>query len=142
MKKTETKMQTEIVEIVQGVTIMTNNPWEPCEDDTTLGLKNRALQSGIEKHEWETIKDEAISVLSECVPPDVSPKKETGLVVGYVQSGKTLSFTTVAALARDNNYQMIIVIAGTSLNLLGQSTNRLEEDLNLLTRSDRKWQHF
>ena len=27
-----------------------------------------------------------------------------------------MSFTTVAALARDNGYQMVIVIAGTSLN--------------------------
>ena len=36
---------------------------------------------------------------------------ETGLVVGYVQSGKTLSFTTVAALARDNHFPLVIVIA-------------------------------
>lgn len=32
----------------------------------------------------------------------------TGLVVGYVQSGKTLSFTTVIGLARDNGFPLII----------------------------------
>jgi hypothetical protein len=36
----------------------------------------------------------------------------TGLVVGYVQSGKTLSFTAVTALARDNRFQLVIIIAG------------------------------
>ena len=51
-------------------------------------------------------------------------------------------FATVTALARDNRYQMVIVIVGTSLNLRDQSTNRLEDHLSLLTRSDRKWQHF
>ena len=134
--------QTEVVEIIHEAAAVSNNAWHPREGDTALNLKNRALQLGIKEHEWETIKDNAIDILSKCISPYASAKKETGLVIGRVQSGKTLSFTTVAALARDNNYQMIIVIAGTSLNLLGQSTNRLEEDLNLLTRSDRKWQHF
>ena len=55
---------------------------------------------------------------------------------------KTLSFTAVAALARDNGYQMVIVIAGTSLTLRDQSTQRLEDDLDLLARSRRRWQHF
>ena len=56
---------------------------------------------------------------------------ETGIVIGYVQSGKTLSFTTLTALARDNNYQIVIVIAGVSTNLVNQSTKRLEDDLRL-----------
>ena len=99
-------------------------------------------ESRIQEVEWETVKTEAISVLSKCAPPTAPPKQETGLVIGYVQSGKTLSFTTVAALARDNGYQMVIVIAGTSLNLRDQSTQRLEDDLELLARSCRKWQHF
>jgi hypothetical protein len=65
--------------------------------------------------------------------------RETGLVIGYVQSGKTMSFTTVAALARDNAYAVVVLIAGTSLPLLRQSTNRLQKDLRLTSRPDRKW---
>jgi hypothetical protein len=53
-----------------------------------------------------------------------------------------MSFTTVAALARDNGFQLIVVIAGTSIPLLEQSTRRLQADLRLLSRPDRKWQHF
>jgi hypothetical protein len=52
-------------------------------------------------------------------------------VVGHVQSGKTLSFTTVASLARDNGLQLIVVIAGTTNVLLTQSRKRLRNDLRL-----------
>jgi hypothetical protein len=45
-----------------------------------------------------------------------------GAHCGYVQSGKTMSFETVAALARDNAYQVVIVVAGTSNPLFEQST--------------------
>ncbi|HEY4269547.1 MAG TPA: Z1 domain-containing protein [Galbitalea sp.] len=74
---------------------------------------------------------EATDVLSHCVPP-TSPRGTTALlVVGYVQSGKTLSFTTVAALARDNGFGVVIVLAGTTKNLKSQSEDRLEADLGL-----------
>ena len=63
-------------------------------------------------------------------------------MIGYVQSGKTMSFTTVAALARDNGFQIVIVIAGISKPLFAQSTERLQTDLRLNARPDRKWQHF
>ena len=142
MNNIGTNLQSEIIEIIREVDTNAEGSWKPCEGQTTSALKKQALQSGIKEHEWENIKDEAISVLSKCVAPDAPPMRETGIVVGYVQSGKTLSFTTVAALARDNGYQMVIVIAGTSLNLRDQSTKRLEDDLNLLARSHRKWQHF
>ena len=137
----ETSRQ-EVIEIVPDTESNNDGVWNPVVGDVTVKLLNRLKHSGINSTECENIKDEAVAVLSKCIPPSASSRQETGLVVGYVQSGKTMSFTTVAALARDNGYQMVIVIAGTSLNLLSQSTNRLEEDLSLLTKSDRRWQHF
>ncbi len=86
-----------------------------------------------------TVRDQAINVLRKCVPPTANDGTQTGLVVGYVQSGKTMSFTTVAALARDNGYEMIVVIAGVSTPLFNQSKQRLESDLRLMTRDDHKW---
>jgi hypothetical protein len=74
-----------------------------------------------------------------CGKPNNSENSETGLVIGYVQSGKTLSFTTLTALARDNNYQIVIVIAGTSTALSNQSFERMKKDLRLDDRFDRKW---
>ena len=135
-------MKRETVEIIPHTADENGASWRPIVGDTTIKLMNQFKAAGINYTERESIKDEAISVLSKCISPSAPPRQTTGLVVGYVQSGKTMSFTTVAALARDNGYQMVIVIAGTSLNLLSQSTNRLEEDLSLLTKSDRKWRHF
>jgi hypothetical protein len=90
----------------------------------------------------DRVRDEAISVLRACMPPSAPDASETGLVVGQVQSGKTMSFTTVATLARDNGYPLVIVITGTSKPLTEQSRSRLEGDLRLQARQDRKWQHF
>ena len=73
----------------------------------------------------------ATSILSRGVSPLQPTDHITGLVVGYVQSGKTLSFTTVVALTRDNNFQLVIVVAGTSTPLLVQSTQRLRKDLGV-----------
>lgn len=90
-----------------------------------------------------TIIDEARRVLVRCVPPNSSVSSQTGLVVGYVQSGKTMSFTTLAALARDNGYQMVIIIAGTSTSLFRQSRQRLVRDLRLEDRNGfNPWRHI
>ena len=142
MNKGKTAFQVETVEIIREKNIQIDSVWQPIEGTAIRTLKEQISPSRVAETEWKTIKDEAISVLAKCVPPKASPRRETGLVVGYVQSGKTLSFTAVAALARDNGYQIVIAIAGTSINLRDQSTKRLEDDLNLLTRADRKWQHF
>ena len=88
----------------------------------------------------ERLVTEATNILSKCIPPQTAGDSTTGLVLGYVQSGKTLSFTAVAALARDNSYPMVIVITGVSNPLLDQSTQRLEQDLRL--QNNRKWRLF
>ena len=83
--------------------------------------------------ELNNITSSTIEILSKCVPPtyeDDIPVSNTGLVFGYVQSGKTMSFTGLISLASDNNYKLIIVLAGTTKILLEQTTNRLRKDLN------------
>jgi hypothetical protein len=75
------------------------------------------------------VKEEAVGVLSRCVNPALPDGKKTGLVIGYVQSGKTSSFTSVAALARDNGYQIVIVVSGSSVALYKQSADRVESVL-------------
>ena len=52
-----------------------------------------------------------------------------GLVVGYVQSGKTANFTAVAAKAIDAGYRFIIILAGTMDNLREQTQRRLDKEL-------------
>ena len=53
---------------------------------------------GLPKAPDEILESRA-RIMARCVSPNKwEDGQETGLVVGYVQSGKTLSFTTVAAL--------------------------------------------
>lgn len=80
------------------------------------------------------LQDEAVRVLGRCVRPRRSlgeHSRSAGLVLGYVQSGKTSSFTTVTALARDNGFKLIVVMAGTTELLQDQTIKRLTSDLGL-----------
>ncbi|MCX4525742.1 Z1 domain-containing protein [Streptomyces sp. NBC_01551] len=52
-----------------------------------------------------------------------------GLVVGYVQSGKTTSFTSVMAKAADRGYKLFIVLAGIHNGLRRQTQARLVQQL-------------
>lgn len=85
----------------------------------------------------ENIKDivnNASSILSNCVNPQSSAAKHnTGLVIGKVQSGKTSNFISLAALAFDNGYNIVIVLGGTKKALVKQNTERIEASFNQLS---------
>lgn len=89
----------------------------------------------------DSVLHEAQRILGRCLPPTEVGKSETGLVIGYVQSGKTMSFETVIALARDNGYGLVIVLAGTKNNLRDQSEARLRKDLGIDDGGDH-WFHL
>jgi len=86
---------------------------------------------GLSYESQQRILDETSEILKKCLPPGCEEGRRTGLVIGYVQSGKTLSFTTLAAMARDNGYQLVIVLAGTTTNLVDQCADRLRRDLDI-----------
>ena len=110
--------------------------WNPIVGDETKEFLERSAPS----ESREMLEESASSILSKGVSPKAAVGTQTGLVVGYVQSGKTMSFETVAALARDNDFQIIIVVAGVTTNLLDQSTDRLASDLGLNdTKKRRRW---
>lgn len=76
------------------------------------------------------LREETIHILSHCNPHNsINNSETTHLVVGYVQSGKTMSFTGLTALALDNGYRVVVYLAGTKNNLLNQTSRRLEKDL-------------
>lgn len=102
--------------------------WNPVARDQAVALLDR---SGLDVDSRREVLRSAATILGRGVPPSEADGVATGLVVGYVQSGKTLSFTTVIALARDNGFPLVIVVAGTKDNLLSQSTERLARDLDV-----------
>jgi hypothetical protein len=80
--------------------------------------------------EVENLTNETNHILSKCTNPKVLKEQNTThLSIGYVQSGKTMSFTSLTALAADNGYRIVIFLAGTKTNLLLQTTKRLTKDL-------------
>lgn len=102
-------------------------------------LKQTLDAKSLPAAERETIERQTAAILGKCVPPSASQGRDTGLALGYVQSGKTLSFTCVAALARDNRFPLVIVITGTSIPLFQQSVRRLRIDLGIDNPGSHEW---
>lgn len=110
------------------------NRWGVTIDGEEIrNLQDRKL-GDVSEDEWENIRDTAASLLSQCPNPTATGGRVTGLALGKIQSGKTLSYTTLTALAVDNGYRITIVLAGTKNPLLEQNYTRLCNDLEAANR--------
>ncbi|MCD2133343.1 Z1 domain-containing protein [Rhodococcus qingshengii] len=87
--------------------------------------------------------DEAVASLDEASnqvverlanPINAEAYQSKGLVVGYVQSGKTANFTGVISKSVDAGYRLVIVLGGT-LNVLRRQTQR-RLDMELVGREN------
>jgi len=67
--------------------------------------------------------------LSKLSPPGASRFSDRGLVVGYVQSGKTTNFMALAAKAADAGYKLIVVLSGVTDILRDQTQARVDDVL-------------
>ncbi|MDY0872662.1 Z1 domain-containing protein [Dongia rigui] len=77
-----------------------------------------------------SVAAESLRVLRHLRDPESdSPFQGRGLVVGYVQSGKTANYTALAARAADAGYRIVIVLSGIHDSLRNQTQNRLEREL-------------
>ena len=117
---------TEIISIVNNVQEPPADYFMPIIGERTLAFMNS--QNKLDEDGKLTIMEEAQDILSHCVRPG-NTQSITNIAVGYVQSGKTLSFTTLTALAADNNWRIIIYLTGTKTNLKEQTSSRLRSDL-------------
>ncbi len=137
----------EALEVVRELQTELPSGWQWRPQIIEGGEAQRLLQRYAERRLPESARDEvmgsALDIIARCVPPnDETDRQETGLVVGYVQSGKTLSFTTVAALACDNRFPLVIVLSGTKTNLYNQTVKRLRRDLDLDESPAGRWRIF
>lgn len=62
-------------------------------------------------------------------PTHTEPYRVRGLVIGYVQSGKTANFSALIAKAADAGYKIVIVLSGLHNTLRQQTQRRLQRDL-------------
>lgn len=70
--------------------------------------------------------------------PNANESMVKGLVVGYVQSGKTANFTATIAKAADQGYRLFIVLSGIHNALRRQTQMRMDEHLRSL--NEHRWQ--
>lgn len=121
-----------------GTIVITSDEWEPWYiPDRRQG---RFYWEAYEKHllstkEWpknavqdlDQASDQIVERLADPTRPEAHQAK--GLVVGYVQSGKTANFTGVVAKALDAGYRYIIVLTGMIDLLRDQTQRRLDMEL-------------
>ena len=82
--------------------------------------------------------DEATSRVLDLAGAPGSPTiRSKGMVLGYVQSGKTTNFMGVMAKAADAGYRLFIVLSGITDNLRSQTQQRIEEVL--VGQHESKW---
>ncbi len=111
----------------------TNNssfqPWVVNIEGEELSHIRNKYSAEVSEEDWEGIVKTAANILGQCPNPLSPSGSSTGLAIGKVQSGKTLSYSVLVALAYDNGYGVVIVLAGTKTPLLEQTYARLLKDL-------------
>ncbi|MDR2757484.1 MAG: Z1 domain-containing protein [Planctomycetaceae bacterium] len=114
---------------IQILSTWSNVGFTPVIGEQTTKLIDR-LRGKLDQDEIDNLLSEATEILSHSTNPNLDEAQSvTNLAFGYVQSGKTMSFTTLSAIANDNGFRIIVYFAGTKTNLLTQTTKRLRKDL-------------
>jgi hypothetical protein len=87
---------------------------------TTRGWDTTALRS---------LDDSSDRILRQLAAPSTDRFDIRGLVLGFVQSGKTANYTALAAKAADAGYRLVIVLSGIDNGLRRQTNVRLKREL-------------
>ncbi len=69
-------------------------------------------------------------------PTTMTPFQSRGLVVGYIQSGKTANMAALIARAADAGYRLFILLAGTLNDLRAQTQRRLDQEITGQSEDD------
>lgn len=88
-----------------------------------LGVKNWP------KDTVTSLDDASDRILRELKTPSTAEFDIRGLVLGYVQSGKTANFTALIAKAADAGYRLVVVFSGIDNGLRRQTQIRLNKEL-------------
>lgn len=96
-------------------------------------LREHLLDSKWSPQDVADLDEASNIVLASCQSPWEPTSNGRGLVVGYVQSGKTTNFTAVIAKAADAGFRLVIVMSGLTKSLRRQTQVRLNEQLKSLS---------
>jgi hypothetical protein len=135
--------ETDLVQLERGMIINDPDPkshkeWTPDHSKRFYWRKQREflmniLSIKISQNEASRIINsidfETDMILKNMENPNRPDFDSRGLVVGYVQSGKTANFTALIAKAADAGYRFIIVLAGIHDELRQQTQIRIDREL-------------
>src|SRR5690606_16366031 len=92
-------------------------------------LKNKKTRPWSEEM-IRSLDHSSSTVVSHLAPPKSQvPRAVKGLVLGYVQSGKTANFSAVISKAVDSGYKFVVVLAGMHNILRLQTKARLHDEI-------------
>src|SRR5262249_23324187 len=100
-------------------------------------LRQRAYlldKLGRSEVEIESLDDSTDKILSHLEDPRTTGPmafRVQGLVIGYVQSGKTANYSALIAKAADAGYKLVIVLSGIHNALRQQTQRRLDRELGI-----------
>ena len=102
----------------------------PRDDDLHWPRLKKLLESeGWDEDSIREVDSASTKVVAHCADPFDAEFDRKGMVLGYVQSGKTTNFTAVIAKAADAGYSFFIVLSGVHNALRLQTQGRLDEQL-------------
>lgn len=111
--------------------------WDPSTGYYWRRLRSYLIdQLGRSTAEVESLDDATDTILSHLEDPrptGPAPFRVQGLVIGYVQSGKTANFSALIAKSADLGYKLVIVLSGIHNTLRQQTQRRLARELGLVT---------
>lgn len=133
----------DLVELERGTIIADPDPekheqWTPDTESRFYWRKHKNFLRSFfgEKHGTEraseiinSIDFETEAILENLENPSRDEFNSKGLVVGFIQSGKTANFTALISKAADAGYRFIIVLAGIHDELRQQTQIRIDREL-------------
>jgi hypothetical protein len=102
--------------------------WKRLEEFLSVEL-TRKIGAKAAGHVVKSIDEATASIMEKLANPLRREFTYKGLVVGYVQSGKTANFTALISKAVDAGYKLIIVLSGIHSVLRRQTQIRLDKEL-------------
>jgi hypothetical protein len=107
--------------------------WTPFSEGNIFSqfVKSKIEDFDLDNESVKEISSTSSEILSKCINPHNPSENDesTGLVIGEIQSGKTLSMTSVSAMAKDNGFGIIIVMSGNVTPLASQTAERIMGEL-------------
>jgi hypothetical protein len=117
---------------VPSVTLGRRPPWYFAPEHGRIWRDVRSqLEKRLKESDLRNVELSSTRLVNQLAAPALEEVDSRGLVIGNVQSGKTVSFTSLSAMAVDGGYQILIVLAGTTNILRKQTQKRLSREFIL-----------